>query len=274
MLPSPAHGFEWSDASWGAALRCAPLTPAAPHLFTTRPLPLPDDENAWERLAATFGRPASAIVRLRQVHGADVVVRRRGVAPAAGIPQADIAISDDPDLVLVVQVADCVPLLLADRRTGAVAVAHAGWRGTAAGVAGLAVRALGESFGSRPEDVVVAIGPSIGSCCYQVGDEVREAFLTAGHAREDVARWFPSEGSRAGAPAPGVTRPAASDRPHLDLVAANRDQLRAAGVPATAVYAAGLCTAHHAGLLCSYRCDGAAAGRMAGAIRAGAPARS
>ncbi|HVB38589.1 MAG TPA: laccase domain-containing protein, partial [Vicinamibacterales bacterium] len=131
-------------------------------------MPLPDDDTAWSRLAAAFGRPASALVRLRQVHGADVLVGRRGDTMLPGAMPADIVVTDDPDAVLLVQVADCVPLLLADCRRGVVAAAHAGWRGTAAGVPRIAVRALMESFGTRPADLVAVIGPSIGPCCYQV----------------------------------------------------------------------------------------------------------
>ena len=89
-----------------------------------------------------------------------------------------------------------MPLLLADPRTGAVAAVHAGWRGTAAGAATAALDALAREFGSRPEDLVVAIGPSIGACCYEVGSELVDAFAAAGHARHLIDRWF-SVGDRA-----------------------------------------------------------------------------
>jgi YfiH family protein len=146
---------------------------------------------------------------------------------------------------VAVRVADCVPLLLADTVTSAVAAVHAGWRGTAAGVAAATVEALRHRFGVKPQDLVVAIGPSIGACCYRVGAEVKEAFAAAGAARLD--RWFAGE--------------------HLDLVAANRDQLAAAGVPEAQIHACGLCTAMHLEVLTSYRAEQEKAGRLAAVIR-------
>jgi YfiH family protein len=260
--------FRWDSESWGPALRCAALEPLAAHLFTSRALALgaagAAGEAAWAMLAETFGCRPSEVVRLQQVHGAEVIVRRAdraqavrpGCAPARGHdgdcddrPTADIVISNDPSLLLTVQAADCVPLLLADRRSGAVAAVHAGWRGTAAGAAGVAVRALRAHFDARAGDLVAAIGPSIGPCCYEVGPELRDAFLTAGHPRDEVERWFHSEG-------------------RLDLWTANRDQLVRAGLPPEAVHVATLCTRDDAERLCSYRRDGARAGRIAAAIRA------
>ena len=82
-------------------------------------------------------------------------------------------ISDSPDIAIAVRAADCVPLLMADRARGVVAAVHAGWRGTAARVAVAAVEALGREFGTRPADLVAAIGPSIGACCYEVGQRSR-----------------------------------------------------------------------------------------------------
>ena len=192
-----ADAFEWVRYAWGPAIRCRALAAVADHCFTTRapelgPGPLSAGDG-WHQVALAMGVPPHSIVRLRQVHGTGVVtLSRRQVFPP-GDPDwnvADIAVSDDPSVALCVKVADCVPILLADARTGAVAAVHAGWRGTAAGAVRLAVEALGVQLGSAPEDVVAAIGPSIGPCCYRVGQDVRAAFEAAGtvegHARRLV----------------------------------------------------------------------------------------
>ena len=167
-------------------------------------------------------------------------------------PKADILVTDGPTVALAVQAADCVPVLMADRRSGAVAAVHAGWRGTAAGAAPAAVAALAREFGTRPGDLVAAQGPSIGPCCYVVGDELVEAFRASGFGRE-VDRWFARDET-------GALR--------LDLWAANRDQLAACGVPAAAIHGSGLCTANHPEWFASYRRDGPGTGRIAAVIRA------
>jgi polyphenol oxidase len=192
--------------------------------------------------------PAERVVRVAQVHGGDALVLRRGDRLSGDLPPADIIVSDAPGTALVVCVADCVPLLLADPDTGAVAAAHAGWRGTAAGVAGLAVRVLQQEFGADPGRLMAAVGPSIGGCCYEVGAEVRDAFATAGHP---VAEWFAPSG----------------DRFRLDLWRATRDQLESAGVPPAQTRVAGLCTATHRDRFFSYRAEGPGTGRLAAAIR-------
>ena len=155
--------------------------------------------------------------------------------------------SDAPDVALVVRAADCVPLLMADTRTGAVAAVHAGWRGTAARVAVAAIETLGREFGTRPADLVVAIGPAIGPCCYEVGTDVVDAFAAAGHERYLIERWFLAPPPRRGS----------TERPtlRLDVPGANRDQLMLAGVPDENIHLAGLCTAMHLDVLTSYRAE-------------------
>jgi YfiH family protein len=250
--------FEWRRTTNGRVLVCRALAPFAVHLFTTREWPLGtagerDRHGAWGEVAAALG--ADGLTRAHQVHGAGVLVRRAGAAaPAAGpLTQADIIISDDPARAIAVQTADCVPLLMADRRRGAVAAAHAGWRGLAAGVPTSTVDAMAETFGTQPADLVVAIGPSICADRYEVGDEVRSAFAAGGFSRAQLAQWFLT-GTRAA-------------HWQFDGWAAARDQLQMAGVPASQIHVAALCTATDATLWCSYRRDGKAAGRIAAAIR-------
>jgi YfiH family protein len=262
-LPKPNDPFEWVQAPWGAALRCRPLAEIAPHYFTTRELRLEgvrDQEAAgWAVLSCALGVELDALVRLHQVHCADVFVAEgagRDVpaandgkplpTPFPDWPVADIAVSDDPSLALSVRVADCVPILLADRRSGAVAAIHAGWKGTAAGAAMAAVRAMTSRFATNPADVIAAVGPSIGACCYEVGPDLFTHFS----AHTDAATWF-TDGAR----------------PRLDLWRATRDQLERAGVPAAAIHVAALCTFDHPAWFHSYRRDGTSAGRLVAAIR-------
>jgi YfiH family protein len=256
-LPTVPESFCWTNTSAGTVLKCRPLDSIAPHLFTTRELPLSSADD-WRRMAALLD--AANTVTLNQVHGRDVLVIHRGTRPAANRQKADALVSDDPDVAIAVRAADCVPLLMADTRTGAVAAVHAGWRGTAAGAATAALDAMASEFGSRPEDVVVAIGPSIGACCYEVGSELVDAFAAAGHARHLVDRWFAARPAHRGS----HERP----RLRLDVAGANRDQLALAGVPEEHIYDCGLCTAMHLDVLTSFRAEKEKAGRIAGVIRA------
>jgi YfiH family protein len=255
VFPQPNGEFEWVQASWGAALRCRPLAEIAPHWFSTRQLVLDgvrvEDGAGWEELAASLGVTIDALVRMRQVHGS-AIFEPKIATPLhmayEGWPEADIAVTDDPAFALSIRAADCVPVLMADRLTGAVAAIHAGWRGTASGTVMAAVRVLETRFGVRPQDVVAAVGPSIGSCCYEVGGELVPNFAT----HPECADWFGNE-----------------PRLHLNLWRATRDQLLRAGVAAGRIHVCGLCTADHAALFHSYRRDGIGAGRLIAAIRSG-----
>jgi YfiH family protein len=249
-LPELPPSFRWTQESWGLGLRCRPLEAVAPHVFATRQLVLSDPEG-YRRLAVTIGAERSAV--LTQVHGRAVVVVRDTDQLSDARPEADALVSNSAAAALVVRAADCVPLLLADRRTGAVAAVHAGWRGTAAKVTTAAVGALQAEFGAHPVDLVAAIGPAIGPCCYEVGPELVDAFAAAGHERHLIDRWFQ------------VRR---DGKLRLDVPGANRDQLILAGVPEDQIHLAGLCTAMQLDILTSYRAEKEQAGRLAAAIRA------
>jgi polyphenol oxidase len=271
-LPQPNDSFRWAQGAAGPALVCGGLEPVAAHLFTTRQWALgaggnSDVDSAWAEVAAAMKRP---VVRARQVHGADVLILREGVPQPAAPPEADILLSNDPTVAIAVQTADCVPILIADRRTGVVAAAHAGWRGLAAGVPRRAVEALAREFGSRPADLIAAAGPSIGACCYEVGPDVRQRFEEAHWPASATSRWFfvrpqPTPRNRSMAGLPPEPRPG---RWYFDSGRAASDQLEAAGLPRDQIFLAELCTASHHLALCSYRRDGGGAGRTAGAIRA------
>jgi hypothetical protein len=259
--------FRWGHGPAGRVLQCEPLAERAPHLFTTRDLSFrgPDQAADYVRLAEAFGTTPDRCVLVSQVHGrAVLVVEPDGVhrtegeraaasvsgGPGDNVPRSeyDGIVSRDPSRVIAVRLADCVPILLADDRHRVVAAVHAGWRGTCAGVVLETVRAI-EALGVPAADLVAALGPSIGPCCYPVDEAVRNAFLAATPA---AAAWF-SE-------APGR-------RWSLDLWRANIDQLESAGVPVSAIYASRYCTADHLDTCFSYRAEGPGGGRMIAAIR-------
>jgi YfiH family protein len=241
-LPPVPDTFYWAASPCGIVLRCRALDPIAPHVFTTRQLSLSSRDD-WSRVAESVG--AHSVATLEQVHSRGVVTITADTPAPGQRRQGDAIVSNHGPVAVAVRTADCVPLLLADTATGAVAAVHAGWRGTLARVAMAAVEALHRSFAVNSRTLVVAIGPSIGACCYPVGPDVRNAFTAGGHAQSE--RWF------------------VDDR--LDLVAANRDQLVMAGVPEAQIHACGLCTAMHLEVLTSYRAEKEKAGRLAAAIR-------
>ncbi len=175
------------------------------------------------------------LLLLRQVHGCAVAS-----PPWQDPPEADAAVAVSPGVLLGIQTADCLPVLLVDPVRRLVAAAHAGWRGTVQRVTREAVRAL-EAHGSRPSDLVAALGPGIGACCYEVGDDVREAFGPEG------AAFF---------------RATPKGKFHLDVRAANVRQLTDAGLRPDAIYHVSECTYCLPGGYHSYRRDGKGAGRM------------
>ncbi len=174
------------------------------------------------------------LLLLKQVHGAAVTV-----APWSGTPEADAAIAETPGLLLGIETADCLPVLIVDPHRRTVAAAHAGWRGSALGVASQVVRAL-VARGSKPADLLAALGPGIGPCCYEVGPELIEAFGGGGDA---------------------FFRPA-PPKLYLDVRAANRHQLLSAGLLAERILSLDHCTFCRPELYHSFRREGKGAGRM------------
>jgi YfiH family protein len=192
------------------------------------------------RLAAALELEAGQLVFSRQVHGRDVHVVDGPQAAGQPLPAADALVTRAPGLALVVLVADCVPVLLAARDSGVVAVAHAGRRGVESGVVAATVEAM-EALGARPEHVVAVVGPAVCGGCYEVPQELADQVVAVEPATRAV--------SRAGLPA-------------LDLRAGVVAQLVAAGV--RTVEADPWCTAESADLY-SYRRDGVT-GRFAGVV--------
>jgi polyphenol oxidase len=173
---------------------------------------------------------------LKQIHSTACLIADQ--AGCAG--EGDALATRTPGIKVSVRTADCFPILLADPVQRAVSAVHAGWRGTAAGIAAATLFKMRQSFGANPRDVFAAIGPGIGACCYQVG--------------EDVARRF-------GMQAAG----------RLDLAAHNLRQLAEAGVPRSQIEMLGACTFCRAERFHSWRRDGAHAGRMISYVGIKAP---
>ena len=202
-----------------------------------------DDPHAVTENGRRVGEALGA-ARVRfphQVHG--TAVRIVTSADEGPVGQADAVVTSEPGVALGVLGADCPGVVLADPVRRTLALVHSGWRGTVAGVVPSAVRVLVERFGSRPEDLVAAIGPGISARSYEVGPEVEEAVRTR------VPR-----GDRC------VVR-GRGDRFHVDLALAIRAQLEALGVRSSAIETMPLCTFEAEELLFSHRRDGAGAGR-------------
>ncbi|NIM19986.1 MAG: peptidoglycan editing factor PgeF [Candidatus Latescibacteria bacterium] len=205
------------------------------------------------RVCRAVGVDPGALTTAEQVHGSYVAVvgktdRGRGAQGAANrLPKTDAMVTNTPNIPLMVLVADCAVIGLYDPIRKAIGVAHAGWRGTAAGVARRAVEKMKEVFGSNPADLIAGISPSIGPCCYEVGDGVCRAFQ--GAFPETVERFFTK--SKKG-------------KAHLNLWEANKWQLEEAGLKRADIEAAELCTACHTDLFFSHRAENGKTGRFGG----------
>jgi YfiH family protein len=182
---------------------------------------------------------------LKQVHGDEILTIKQG-SDASAPPEADGMVSREAGMLLGIATADCVPVLMVAPEHGMVAALHAGWRGTLKGISQRAIRTLRERWDIAPEGVWVALGPSISSCCYEVGREVGEPLQE---------RWG----------APTAWQPK-GDKGFLDLRAVNRIQCEEAGVPSSQIQSVGPCTFCTSPDFASYRREGAGAGRQLSVI--------
>jgi YfiH family protein len=198
-------------------------------------------------LERALGLKAHAIKTVSQVHGAEVYAL---LDPEAPSPRKgyDAIVSNAAGAALSVLTADCVPILLYDPVSRSAASVHAGWAGTVKGVAGRAVQEMAKVFGARPSDIRAAVGPSIGPCCYEVGEKVVGEFR---HAYDNWAE---------------VANPARPGHWLLDLWEANRGTLIAAGLVSGNISVMGLCTACNPDKFFSHRAGNGRAGRMMGVI--------
>jgi YfiH family protein len=221
-----------------------------------------------KELGAAKGRKPWPLVSLRQIHS-DLIhrVEKLSEHPMTG----DGLVTDTPGLLIVVQTADCLPIILADQKKKAVGVFHAGWRGTVKRIVEKGVGEMRKHFGSDPRNLVAAIGPGIQGCCYEVGSEVRTQFeMQFAYAGKLFREVKESDPVRDKYPLLFLTAraPGHSELPvklFLDLVEANRRQLLDAGVLAKNIDTAAFCTACHPETLFSFRAEKGVTGRMMGA---------
>jgi len=261
-------GFYWRERDGVQALVCGPLEQAGfTNAFSTRlggVSPMPHDalnlagfneddaENIYEnrrRFLKLFDGEWT-LTGCWQIHSADVRVVHddEEAQPKTGVlgddEYCDALVSNTPKILLMVKTADCVPVLIADSKTGAFAAVHAGWRGTSASIVLKAIDQLRSEYGADAKDLSAAIGPAANTCCYEVGSEVIDRFKEL----------FPKSGH--------LFTPTREGHARIDLQTANRDQLIMAGVSPESIHVAPLCTMDRTDLFFSYRREKKLHGRV------------
>lgn len=212
------------------------------------------DENVLEnyrRLCAAVGYDFHKLVASAQDH--HTVVRRVtskeagiGITKPRDLQSVDGLITNEPGVVLVTYYADCTPLYFVDPVKKAIGLSHAGWRGTVAEMGRCTVEAMVKEFGTDPKDIIAAIGPSIGQCCYEVDDPVVNAIRKLDYIPEEA-----------------VLEPKDNGRFQLNLWELNKRIIAHAGVPEEQIHFGGVCTRCHSDLLYSHRVMGVQRGGLA-----------
>jgi hypothetical protein len=200
----------------------------------------------WDKLASAFNIPMENFLVLNQVHGDNVfVIKPHGdYFTSREALNYDAILTNRTDLAICIKTADCVPVFVVDRIKKVIAAVHAGWRGSALGITAKVVRLMQNSYGSEPQNILAAIGPSIGACCYEVDLPAADAFRCQNNAEDFL---FP--GKR-------------KNRWMLDLVEANRRQILDCGIPAANIEASDLCTVCCRDDFFSHRGSGGITGRQ------------
>ena len=201
----------------------------------------------WSTLARSFAIPLDRFLVLNQVHGDEILVVETGDAHLSSPSELsyDAVVTNRRGLAVCIKTADCVPVFIVDRAKKVIAAVHAGWRGTALAVSAKVLRLMYERYGSRPRDILAAIGPSIGLCCYEVDDVTAEAFSTQRHKEYFL---FPNT--------------AKSNKWMVDLPEANRRQILDCGIPEAHIESSGYCTMCNSDLFFSHRGSGGITGRQ------------
>ncbi len=209
-------------------------------------------------MVCTFQTHTTNIRRVGTEDGGKGIVRERGYTDVDGL------VTNDRELCLVCFFADCVPLYFVDREHGAIGLAHSGWRGTVAGMGACMVRRMAREFGTRPQDLVAAIGPSICQDCYEVSREVAEQFERLEASIPESDRILTELTDQGVYPHRQILRPGREDGKYqLDLWLANLLILRGAGIPVTGLQVTDVCTCCNSGYLFSHRASQGKRGNLA-----------
>jgi polyphenol oxidase len=200
----------------------------------------------WGKLAAAFAIPVEQFLVVNQVHGDRIfIIEPRGsYFSSRDDLNYDAIVTTRAGLAVCIKTADCVPVFIVDKVQKVIAVVHAGWRGTALAICAKVIRLMQKQYGSLPQDILAAIGPSIGLCCYEVDSVVADSF---GTQKNKGSFLFPQ---------------AAKNKWLLDLPEANRRQIMECGVPEKNIESSGYCTMCNQDIFFSHRAAGGVTGRQ------------
>jgi len=274
-LPVPGWDFPWLWSGFSTRIGgvsrvyCAEDAPGELNLGFTA-------EDACEAVAANrrllaqaiTGDSSTPLIALKQFHS-NLVVRTTAADALRERPRrADGQITSELGILLAVQTADCIPVIVADRKRRVVGAFHAGWRGTVKRIAEIGVGRMRLEFGSQPEDLIAAIGPGNRVCCYAVGEEVLSEFESQfRYGRELFREVYDADVVRQKYPMLFLTQRAPGHSPigpslHVDLIEANRRQLLDAGLKPESIEVVGGCTQCHPQYFYSHRGSRGHTGRM------------
>jgi polyphenol oxidase len=200
----------------------------------------------WDRLATAFAIPMEQFLVVNQVHGdAIFVIKPHGsYFSSRDELNYDAIVTTRANLAICIKTADCVPVSVVDKVKKVIAVVHAGWRGSALGISAKVIELMQNQYRSQPQDILVAIGPSIGRCCYEIDQATADAFR-----KQNNHELFLQQGKK-------------KDKWMLDLVEANRRQMLEAGVPENNIEVSGFCTTCNQDMFFSHRGSGGITGRQ------------
>jgi polyphenol oxidase len=214
----------------------------------------------WDRLATAFGIPLEQFLVVNQVHGdAIFTIKQHGsYFSSRDELNYDAIVTNRTNLAICIKTADCVPVFIVDKVKKVIAVVHAGWRGSALGISAKVIRVLQSQYQSHPADLLAAVGPSIGRCCYEVDAATADAFRG-----KNYSELILQQGKK-------------KDKWMLDLAEANRRQLLEAGIPAGNIEVSGYCTTCNQDMFFSHRGSGGITGRQVNfmMIKGGSPCRA